>query len=111
MANPPSNASTSIEVGTLSLGKPAKNKRTGTATLPVNTPGPGRLELSGKGLKRVSSENGIAFEAGVNVETRGRRKRKLRKRGKVKVKPSVTFTPSGGGDAQTEKARFRLRKR
>lgn len=38
------------------FGKVKKNKRRGTARLPVKLPGPGKLELRGKGLKTVSRD-------------------------------------------------------
>ena len=81
------------------LGKPKLNKKKGTATLPVKVPGPGRLVLAGKGLKKATER--VAKRASdhtvkLPVKSKGKTRKQLVRRGKVKVKVKVTYTPTGG---------------
>jgi hypothetical protein len=91
----------------ITIGKPKRNRKKGTAKLPVTLPGPGLLLLSGDGLKQVSIEAGAAGEVIVKVKAKGRAKDKLRKKGKAKVSPSLTFTPTGG-EPNVEGTKFKL---
>jgi hypothetical protein len=84
---------TSCEVG---LGKAQKNKRKGTAKLPVEVPRPGTLELAGKNLKPSSEEVATAGEVTLKIKAKGKKKQKLNRKGTTKVKPEVTYTPTGG---------------
>ena len=83
------------------LGKPKLNKKNGTAKLPVNVPGPGSLELAGKGLKNATAQVAEVFvfgpEVKLSVKPDGKTKKTLNKKHKAKVKAKVTFTPNGGG--------------
>jgi hypothetical protein len=89
------------------IGKAKKNKKKGTAKLPVEVSGPGSLDLAGKGLKPVSADATDAGTVKLAVKTKGKTKKKLKKKGKKKVKPSVTFTPTGGDpDTQTTKVKL-----
>jgi hypothetical protein len=95
VASPPSND--------FSLGKVKKNKNKGTALLTVDVPGPGKLELSGAGVKpqrslggaRISKEVDKAGPVTLKIKAKGKKKAKLADRGKVKVKANITFTPTG----------------
>ena len=86
------------------LGKPKRNRRRGTAILPVTVPGAGTLSLSGKGVvKRQASVSAASGKAVTSARTvkllvkpKGKAKGKLSRHGKAKVKPAVTFTPAGG---------------
>ncbi len=88
----------------ISLGKPKRNRRRGTAILPVTVPGAGTLSLSGKGVvKRQASVSAASGKAVTSARTvkllvkpKGKAKGKLSRHGKAKVKPAVTFTPAGG---------------
>jgi hypothetical protein len=80
----------------IAFGKVKRNKKKGTALLPVQVPGAGELELAGKGLKPATVTAAGAGEASLTVKATGKAKRKLRRRGKRTFEPVVTFTPDGG---------------
>ncbi|MGH2987736.1 MAG: hypothetical protein ACRDLO_13760 [Solirubrobacterales bacterium] len=113
-AEAPSNAFT--------IEKVNRNKRKGIATLRVSVPGPGALDLSGKGLRRqrpVGRDGGAAAAAKpvagagtvkLKVKPKGKKKRKLKRKGEVKVKPIVTYTPTGGTAASQQRS-LRLKKK
>jgi hypothetical protein len=103
-----------------SLGKLKKNKNRGTALLTVDVPGPGKLDLSGFGVKpqrslggaTVSKEVTKAGPVTLRIKAKGKKKTKLSNRGKVKVKVNVTYTPTGDvpgiGTPSTEPRRLKL---
>jgi hypothetical protein len=100
-----------------SFGKVKDNKKKGTATITVNVPGPGTVDLAGKGVKNQRSGGAVASKvvsaAGpvqLLVKPKGKVKHKLAKKGKAKVKVSVTYTPSGG-NAATQSERVKLVKK
>jgi hypothetical protein len=103
----------SAAAGAFSLGKAKDNAGKGTATLVANTPGPGTLGLSGKGVKSATANPKAAGLVTLTVKATGKAASKLAKTGKVKVKVSVTFTPAGGSpstQAKTVKLVKRLAK-
>jgi hypothetical protein len=78
------------------FGKVKKNRKKGTATLPVKVPGAGVLRLlkgsvSGK-TDRPTREKTVFF----TIKARGKAKRKLNRKGRLKVKLTVSFKPVGG---------------
>jgi subtilisin-like proprotein convertase family protein len=89
-----------------SFGKVKKNKHKGTATISVDVPGPGTLELSGKGVKAQRPRSGERITAArpvsaagtvtLPIKAKGKKKRKLNSKGKTKLKVNVTYTPAGG---------------
>ena len=81
------------------LGKLKRNKRRGTATLAVEVPGPGRLVLSGKGVKRVSKRAPGAGALKLPIKAAGKSARRLTARGKAKLKLKIEFSPEGGPPA------------
>jgi hypothetical protein len=98
----------------LVFGKPIKNKKKGTALLPVTVPGSGTLSIGGKGVvkKRPGFARSLgqlfkdAPEAGtykLKVKAKGAKLDKLEDRGKVKVKAVVTFEPSSGDPVSASK--------
>ncbi len=94
-----------------SFGKVKRNKRKGTARLPVKVPGAGDLRLAKSKTvsgdrKRVSSEGSVKLK----VRPRGRTKKKLARKGAAKVEVKVTFAPEGG-DPKTKRKRIKLRRR
>lgn len=89
------------------FGKTKRDKQKGTATLLVEVPGPGALELTGKGVKPVAADSPSAGDVGMAVRAKGSAKRKLRRSGEKEVTVSVTFTPTGG-IANTEKTSIKL---
>ncbi len=98
-SSPPSNEFT--------IGKPKKNKKKGTAKLPVTVPGPGVLLLAGSDLKQVTLDVGGAGEVKLRIKPKGKTKHKLEDKGKAKVDPAVTFTPTGG-EPNTKDKKFKL---
>jgi hypothetical protein len=99
---------------TFTFGRTARNKKKGTATLPVNVPNPGELVLSGNGLKPAGARTSVAVAApgAVNllIKARGKKKRKLNETGKVKLAPTISFTPTGGA-LSTQSTKLKLRKK
>lgn len=92
---PPSN--------TFTFGKLKRNKKKGTAILPVNVPGPGILTLTGKSVKHQRSVGATASQVAgaagmvkLSIKAKAKAKKKLNRTGKVKVKISVAYTPTGG---------------
>jgi virginiamycin B lyase len=90
-----------------SFGKLKRNKRRGTATLIVLTPGPGELALNGKGL--VKQRRTTASTVKLRIKAKGRKRRKLNRSGRVKVAAKVSYTPTFGVTA-TKTRKIRLRK-
>ena len=101
-----------------SFGKAKKNKRKGTAKLPVIVPGPGELVLEGKKVKQVTEQveaaaaqtAGADIKVKLKVKARGKAKKKLNRKEKAKVKAEVTYTPDGG-DPNTQSKKVKLVKR
>jgi hypothetical protein len=102
----------------LVFGKVIKNKKKGTALLPVTVPGSGTLSIGGKGVvkKRPALARALrllkdAPEAGtykLKVKAKGFKLDKLEETGKVKVKTIVTFEPSSG-DAVSASKKIKLK--
>lgn len=105
----------------LKFGKVKRNKRRGTAKLPVIVPGSGTLSLAGKGIvkKRNGRSERVSFrltreipKAGtyqLKIKSKGNKKEKLFDTGKVRVRAVVTFAPSSG-DPVTASKRVKLKK-
>ena len=89
------------------VSKPRRNKKKGTATLAVEVPGPGSIQLRGKSLARSGRTLPAAGTAKLAVKPKGRLKKRLKKRGKLTVRPRITFKPDGG-DPHAEKLRVKL---
>jgi hypothetical protein len=92
------------------LGKARRNVRRGTAILTAIVPNPGRLTVSGRGLKRTGKTVTAPGRVRLLIGARGRKKRKLNETGRVRVRPKITYTPTGG-DPRTQSTRLTLRKR
>jgi hypothetical protein len=87
------------------------NRRKGTALLTIEVPGPGSLQLTGKGLKSVSKSPSAAGDVRMALVPTGKAKARLAETGVRTVVPRVTFTPVGGSPlhkARTTKLRQRL---
>jgi len=80
----------------------------------VSVPGPGRLELAGKGLKPVTTQVAkralAASQVTLTLKAKGKTKKKLKRKGKAKVTAEVTFTPTGGS-ANTDERKLKLVKK
>lgn len=93
------------------FGGVERNRRKGTAELPVEVPGAGGLELAE--TPKVKGDSATAAAAGevtLLVKAQGKARKKLRKRGKAKVTAEVTFTPIGG-DPGVQSTSLKLVKR
>jgi virginiamycin B lyase len=95
------------------IGKAKKNKKKGTAKLPVEVPGAGGLELAKtRKVKGSSKQADGAGEVTLPVKARGKAKKKLKKKGKAKVTVEVTFSPVGGDPAtQGDKVKLKRKRR
>jgi hypothetical protein len=78
------------------VGKAKLDKKKGTAKLPVDVPGAGKLRLEGKKVENDSANPGKAKTVKLDVRPEGKLKKKLRKRGKAKATLTISFTPTGG---------------
>lgn len=78
------------------LGKLAKKRRKGTATMTVTVGGAGTVVLKGHAVKRVRAQPKRAKTLKLPVKAKGKAWKKLVRTGKAKLKLVVTFTPSGG---------------
>jgi lysophospholipase L1-like esterase len=79
------------------FGKVKKNKHKGTATLFIQVPGPGELDLAK--TKKVKPDEERAEAAGeekLSVKAKRTAKRRLAHKGTAKVKAEVTYRPTGG---------------
>jgi hypothetical protein len=96
---------TSAIRGVFRLGRLRRNEARGTARLTVRVPGPGKLVLAGKGLRKQRAAGSVgkartvvktAGKVQLLIKTKGKKRRQLIRAGKVKVKARVTYTPTGG---------------
>jgi hypothetical protein len=104
-----------------SFGKLIRNRRKGTARLPVTVPGPGTLALGGKGLRgqpvggKAVASTDVAGPGTVNltIKPKGKLKKRVSSRHKAKVGVTVTFTPSGdpAGDPKSQGKKISLVKK
>lgn len=78
------------------LGRLAKNKKKGTATLTVVVGGAGTVILRGHGVKRAIAKSRGAAKLKLPIEPKGGARKRLVKRGRTKLRLVLTFTPSGG---------------
>jgi hypothetical protein len=88
------------ESNKLTLSKLKRNKKKGTASLPVTVPGKGTLALSGKGVKAqtasATAKTSVAGEGTVllPVKAKGKARKRLFSTGKAKLRLRLTFTPT-----------------
>jgi hypothetical protein len=88
------------------IGATARNKKKGTATLPLSLPNPGQVVVSGKGVKGSSKSVGPG-SAKVKIKAKGKKRRALDETGKVNLAAKVTYTPTGGDpSARTRKVKL-----
>jgi hypothetical protein len=78
------------------FGKVKLNRNNGTAILPVEVPGPGKLTAKGKLIKRATAK--AAKEGTVRLRLRPTRSGRatLEQKHKLRIKVAVTFDPAGG---------------
>jgi hypothetical protein len=96
------------------LGRTARNKKKGTATISALTPQPGRVTVTGKGVKGVAVAGGGAVAPAGKVRTlvraKGKKLKTLNETGKVELMTTTTFTPTGG-DPRSRTLRLVLMKK
>ena len=90
------------------LGRPALNRKTGTARLPVTVPGAGTVIVSGAGTS--SRAAGGPATLIFRVAAQGRKRRVLTRSGTVVMRLTVAFIPTGG-DRSAQTATIRLKKK
>ena len=90
------------------LAKPKLIRKRGIAILTAIVPGPGRILLKGKTIKKLSKKAKRAGAVKLRVKPKSKLARRLLRSGTAKVLASVTFTPSGG-DPLSKERRFKLR--
>ena len=81
------------------LGKVRLNTRTGTATIAVTVPGPGRLAMSAGGGKAGRVPTRRVKAAGtvqLLIKASGKQRRTLVRTGRATVRVTITYTPIGG---------------
>lgn len=100
------------------VGKARLNKKTGTASLSVSIPGPGRLSDSlggppSRGNARASAVQfvGAAGTVRLAISATGKSKRTLKRQGRVKLTVNITFTPNGGTPASKARQLTLIKKR
>jgi hypothetical protein len=105
------NFSVEPPVAVLTLGKPKRDKKRGTAELPADVSGPGLLTLTGGAkIKAVESPVQAAGSSVLPVKAIGKGRKRLRKKGKLKVAVTVRFTPEWG-DTVERTAKLTLKKK
>ena len=92
------------------LGKLKLNRKKGTGTLAVTVPGPGRLALSGKGLKTAGMQVKAAGTVKLPVKAVGKALKRLASKGRLKVTAKISFTPEGGTASVLSKSITLLRR-
>ncbi len=78
------------------IGRLSLNRRKGTGSFAVTVPGPGRLVLAGKGVKKVTKRVKRAGKVKLPIRARGKALERLLREGKVRVPLAISFTPDGG---------------
>jgi hypothetical protein len=86
------------------LGKLVGNPKTGTATLAIQLPGPGKLVISGKGVTHVTKSVKGAGKVTVTIRATGKQMKKLKEDDTVTLTVTVAFTPTGGKTEKVKKA-------
>lgn len=89
VASPPANL-------TLKLGKPAVNRRRGTATVAARVSGAARIDLTGKDVKTNSSSTKRAGTVMLPVVANRKLLRALKQKGHASVKVTVKATTAAG---------------
>jgi hypothetical protein len=107
------------ESNSVTFGKLQRNKKKGTARLPVTVPGKGTLALAGKGVKAqtagATAKTSVAGAGTVllPIKAKGKARKRLFSTGKAKLRVSVTFTPTSdpADPPGTQTVKLKLRKK
>jgi hypothetical protein len=90
------------------LSRPKLNKRNGSASVTATVPGPGRLLLTGRGIKQLVRSVSRAGQVKLTIRPGPNTNRKLMRAGQAKVTARITYTPAGG-DPDTKSDHLTLR--
>jgi hypothetical protein len=88
-----------------------KNRRNGSAVLFVRVPGPGRVILKGRGVRRLARGAPRAKVVRLPVKPKVRLRHFVKRHGKGRIRVEVTFRPVGGEPRSIEKVIVLRRKR
>jgi hypothetical protein len=88
-----------------------RNRRNGSAVLFVRVPGPGRVILKGRGVRRLSRGAPRAMRVRLPIKPKVRLRHFLKRHGKGAIRVKVTFNPVGGTPFSREKRIALKRKR
>lgn len=80
-----------------------KKRSNGSAVLYVHVPGPGKVNLTGRGFRRLSRTARQATTVVLPVKPKVRLRHFLKQHGKARIRVGVTFTPTGGVPRKREK--------
>jgi len=84
------------------------NRKKGTATLKVKVASPGKIKLTGVGLKNTQAKAAEKNQiVALSLKPKAGLKKKLKKKGSVKIKVKVTNQPTGG-DALSKSKKVKL---
>lgn len=95
-AKPPSATPQPGPSGAFVLHRPSFDRRSGSATVAVDLPGPGRVTLSGGKVDRAAVDAGSAGTLRLLVRPTPIARRALRRKGALRVSVRIAFTPLGG---------------
>lgn len=80
-----------------------KKRSNGFAVLYVRVPGPGTVNLKGRGFRRLSRTARQATTVTIPIKPKVRLRHFLKRHGKGRIRAEVTFTPTGGEPRKREK--------
>ena len=92
----PNSAPAALPSNAFGFGKLIRNRRNGSATLVIFVPGPGKLELRGKGLRGAARPAGSAGPVTLPIRPRRGLLARLRRDGSASVSALATYLPAGG---------------
>lgn len=88
-----------------------RNLRSGTAILFVSVPGPGRVILRGRGIRRLARFVGQPRRLRLVVRPKVRLMHYLKRHRKGRIRAAVTFRPHDGSAAETIERPIALKRR
>jgi DNA-binding beta-propeller fold protein YncE len=103
-------AQTSDPFAFFKVGKAKRNRKRGTAKLPITLPDAGTLSVTGSGAKVVGAGLVSPGTLKLLVRARGRKRHKLETRGRTKLSLTISYSPTGL-PSSTQTAKVRLRKK
>ncbi len=92
-----------VPAARFSFGSLPLNRAHGTAKLNLSVPGPGKVTISGKGVRKASKSAAKAGNLNLPITPVGGAKAKLDRVGSASVKVLVKFAPTGGSPSALAK--------